>query len=153
MANDNLSDIDPQGKIALSGTNETYRSALGDGTAKPGDAVGLTSAGKVVQTDIGAGTQAENFVGFLVANRSDSTDVDTAIGDGVPCEIVVPKSGHTYAVHIVDPAETRYEGRLMGFSATAGAMDEIATLGTTGVAGVLAADVADGDDYAKVRWQ
>lgn len=152
MTNDALSDIDPDGRVAASGMDEEYEPALGDGTAKPGDPVGLTSAGKVVQTDVGATGQAENFVGFLVANPSDTTDVDTAIGDGVPCEIVRPKSGHKYNVHIVNPAETRYKGRLYGFSATAGQMDEIATMGTAGVRCTLDHTIVSGDDYSRITW-
>jgi hypothetical protein len=149
MSNENLSDIDPSGRVALSGVDETYRDALGDGTAKPGDAVGINSSGKVVQLEIGT---SENFVGFLMPNISDSTDVDTAISDGDPCKVVVPKSGHTYAVQIEDPGGTEYEGQPYLGSDTAGAFEAAAQLTTAGVMAVLAADVANGDTYGKIRW-
>ena len=146
MANTSLSDVAT--KVAITAGNETYISALGDGTAKPGDAVGLTSAGKVVQTDVGA---SESFVGFLVANRSDSVTIDTAIADGTPCDIVVPKSGHIYAVHIEDPAGTKYEGTPYTFSDTAGAMESAAAV-IDGLA-TLAAQVDNEDTYGKIRWR
>lgn len=148
MANTSLTDVSPDGKVALSAGEETRVSALGDGTAKPGDAVGIVGAtGKVVQTDVGV---SELFIGFLEANRSDSISPNTAIVDGVPCEIVVPKSGHEYACQIKDPAGTEYEGIPYTFSATAGALEAAATA-ILGKFGVLAATVLTGDTYGKVR--
>ena len=150
MANTSLSDVSPDGRIALSSSDERYIAALGDGTAKPGDAVGKVGAtGKVVQADLGV---SELFIGFLMANRSDSIDVDTAIVDGVPCTIVVPKSGNDYACHIEDPAGTEYAGQPYGFSNTAGALEAVATLDLM-VAGSLAKDVANGDTYGIIRWK
>ena len=151
MANTLLTDVSPDGRIALSGSDEKYIAAFGDGTAKPGDAVGKVGAtGKVVQCDIGA---SEMFIGFLMANRSDSISPNTAIVDGVPCTIVKPQSAHDYACLIVDPAGDEFEGQPYGFSATAGALDDLAALGTAGCVAYLAKDVANGDLYGIVSWK
>jgi len=157
MANTLLTDVSPDGRIALSGSDEKYIAAFGDGTAKPGDAVGKVGAtGKVVQCDIGA---SEMFIGFLMANRSDSTLLNVGgtamepIADGVPCTIVKPQSAHDYACLIVDPAGDEFEGQPYGFSATAGALDDLAALGTAGCVAYLAKDVANGDLYGIVSWK
>lgn len=144
MANTTLSSI--TSKVALSAGGEHRRAALGDGTAKPGDAVGITGAdGKVVRTDIGA---SEYFVGFLDTNIE--TDMDTAIVAGVPCEIIVPTSAHSYAIQIENPSGTEYEGYPYTFSDSAGAMEQAgsAILGIARLAGT----VVTGDTYGKVTW-
>ncbi len=144
MANTTLSSVAP--KVALSPGGESYVSALGDGTAKPGDAVGVILAtGKVVQTDIGT---SELFVGFLDINVE--TDMDTAIADAVPCRIIVPQSAHVYNIQIEDPAGDEGAGYPYTFSDTAGAMEQAASA-ILGLAR-LADTVATGDLYGKVRW-
>ena len=144
MANTTLSDVAPV--VALSVGGETRIPALGDGTAKPGDAVGIVLAtGLVVQTDVGA---SELFVGFLDINVD--TDMDTAIVSGVPCELIVPKSGHTYNIHIEDPVGDEGEGFPYTFSDTAGTMEQAASA-ILGIAR-LAGTIATGDLYGKVRW-
>jgi hypothetical protein len=144
MAKTALSHVAP--KVALSAGGESRRPALGDGTAKPGDCVGIIQAtGKVVQTEIGT---SELFVGFLDINVE--TDMDTAIVDGVPCEIIVPQSGHVYNIHIEDPAATEGEGFSMTFSNTAGTMEGAASA-ILGLAR-MAEDAVTGDVYGKVRW-
>ena len=150
MANTALSHVSPDGKINLSGADESYIPALGDGTAKPGDFVGKVGAtGKVVQADAGA---SELFIGILAANRSDSVTVDTAIANGTPCHIVVPRSGRIYACHIEDPAGTEYAGQPYALSDTAGTFEAAATFSTAGVKAVLAKDVANADVYGVIRW-
>jgi len=144
MANTTLSSIG--NSVAASAGGEKRISALGDGTAKPGDAVGITLAdGKVVQTDIGV---SELFSGFLDINVE--TDMDTAIVAGVPCEIIVPQSGHEYNIHIEDPAGNEGESYPYTFSDTAGAMEQAASA-ILGIAR-LAKTVATGDTYGTVRW-
>lgn len=144
MANTTLSSIATQ--VAASAVGEKRKSALGDGTAKPGDSVGIILAtGKVIQTDIGV---SELFTGFLDINVE--TDMDTAIVDGVPCEIIVPQSGHEYNILIEDPAGDEGEGTPYTFSDTAGAM-EAAASAILGLAR-LASTIATGDTYGKVRW-
>jgi ABC-type Fe3+ transport system substrate-binding protein len=148
MVNNKLSDVAPA--VALSAGGENRKAALGDGTAKPGDAVGIVSAtGKVVQTDVGA---SELFVGFLDIRYD--TSMDSAIADGDPCEIIVPQTGKIYNVHIVDPVGgvDNDAGQPYGMSATAGAMDALASINTAGVVATLEKDIADGDDYAEIRW-
>ena len=150
MAN-TLTDVSPDGRIALSGSDEKYIAALGDGTAKPGDAVGKdVTTGKVVQCDIGV---SELFTGFLMANRSDSISPNTAIVDGVPCTIVKPKSAHDYACLAIADAGVRPAGTPMGFSATPGALDDLAALGTAGVVGALAKDDVIDDTYVVITWR
>lgn len=144
MANTTLSSVAP--KVALSVGGEKRKPALGDGTAKPGDAVGIILAtGKVVQTDIGA---SELFVGFLDINVD--TDMDTAIGDGIPCEIIEPTSRHIYNVQIEDPAGDEGAGYPYTFSDTAGALEQAASA-ILGIAR-LASTVATGDLYGKINW-
>ena len=147
MANDNLSDIST--KIALSPGGERTRSALGSAgsVAKPGDSVGIDSDGRVVRSDLGV---SENFLGFLDINVE--TDIDTAIIQDVPCEIIIPQGGHDYAVHITDETATVLAGAPYGFSAGAGLMEEYAALNTAGVRASLADDIATGDDYGKITW-
>ena len=145
MAKTKLSHVAP--KVALSAGGEKRRAALGDGTAKPGDAVGLLSTGKVVQCDVGA---SELFAGFLDINVE--TDMDTAIGDGIPCEIIVPQGGHAYNVQIEDPAGTEEAGTPYGFSDTAGAMEAFASVSTAGVKGSLDAKAVTGDLYGEIAW-
>ena len=144
MANTTLSSVAP--KVALSAGGESRVAAIGDGTAKPGDCVGITLAtGAVVQTDIGV---SELFVGFLDINVE--TDMDTAIVAGVPCSIIVPTSRHVYNIQIEDPAGDEGEGYPYTFSDTAGSMEQAASaiLGLARLAGT----VATGDLYGKVRW-
>ena len=146
MANTALSDVATS--VSLSVGGETRVPALGDGTAKPGDVVGIVGAtGKVVQASAGS---SELFVGFLDINVE--TDMDTAIVDGVPCEIIVPKSGRTYACRIENPSGTEYEGQPYYISDTAGALEAAATLNTAGVNSVLAGTTTTGDLYGKIRW-
>lgn len=143
MANTKLSDIG--NKVDLSGASPRV-SALADGTAKAGDAVGITQAdGKVVQTDVGV---SELFIGFL-APRYD-TQTNTAPTAGVPVEIIVPKSGNVYGIHIEDPAGTEGASTPYTFSDTAGTMEAAATA-ILGLAN-LAEDVVTGDLYGKIRW-
>jgi len=144
MANTKLSDIGT--KVAIASKGKKTVSALGDGTAKPGDAVGIILAtGKVVQTDIGV---SELFTGFLDINVE--TDMDTAIVDGVPCEIIIPQSGLDYNIQVEDPAGDEGEGYPYTFSDTAGAMEQAASaiLGKARLASTL----ATGDLYGTVRW-
>lgn len=144
MANTTLSSVAP--KVALSAGGESRIAAIGDGTAKPGDAVGITEAtGAVVQTDVGV---SELFVGFLDINVE--TDMDTAIVAGVKCYVIVPKSTHIYNIQIEDPAGTEGESEPYTFSDTAGAMEKAASA-ILGLAR-LADTVVTGDLYGKVRW-
>ena len=80
------------GVILSSERDELILPALGDGSAKAGNLVGVLSTGKVVAC--GSAATDDEFAGILLPNYA--YDMDTAIGDGQPCSIVVPKSGHLY---------------------------------------------------------
>jgi len=132
--------------IAGSHGDEEIIPALGDGSCVPGDCVGLLSTGKVVGTDIGA---SEDFIGILM--ESDITGLETAIVDAVPCDIVIPQSGHRYNVRILDLGDAGEVGHPLDYSATAGKMDAAAD-GIHAVANA-ARPIADDDTVAQVIWR
>jgi hypothetical protein len=152
MVNNQISDLGTR-DIAISGLGEIYQSALGNGVCKPGEAVGIIAAtGKVVGTDLGAGTTNETFIGIL--DNDYSTADNTAIPDGSPCHVIVPQSGHLYQVWTEDPGDANsIEGFPMGFSNTLGLFEDIATMGTAGVYANLYKAQANGDDVAIIRWR
>ncbi len=147
MASTKISDLGSE--IAMNAGEEVRIAALGDGTAKPGDAVGITAAGKVVQTDVGA---SELFVGFL--DKSYKTDIDTAIADGAPCAVIVPRSGRGYRVACTDPTAGVPAGNGHIFSATAGALVGAAATGinTAGVKAINSKALVDTDTVMEIRW-
>lgn len=151
MANTKISNLGSR-DIALSGLGEIKRSALGDGTAKPGDLVGIIAAtGKVVRTDLGVGTTSETFIGIVDDNPTYADD--TATTDGKPLSVIVPQSGHRYRVKMEDPGGAIIEGFPMGFSDDAGAMEDIATMSTAGVYANLDKAVVDDDVVCEVVWR
>lgn len=118
MANTKISDLGGR-EIAISGLPEIRIPAMGDGTAKPGEVVGITDAtGRVVQTDIGA---SELYRGIL--DNDYKTAEDTAIPAGYPCSIIIPQTGHLYRMACKDPTGAIPSGNPHKFSATAGAID------------------------------
>jgi hypothetical protein len=139
--------------IAISGLGEIYQSALGNGVCKPGEPVGIIAAtGKVVGTDLGAGTTSETFIGIL--DNDYSTAEDTAIGDGNPVHVIVPQSGHLYQVWFEDPGDANsIEGFPVGFSNTLGNFEDVATMGTAGVYANLYKAMANGDTVGIIRWR
>ncbi len=150
MVNTKISHLGSR-KIALSGLGEVKESALGDGIAKPGDLVGIIAAtGKVVRTDLGAGTTSETFIGIV--DDKPTIAEDTAIPDGDPLSVIKPQSTHKYRVKMEDPGGAIIEGQPMGFSDDAGAMEDIATMGTAGVYANLDIAVVDNDTVCQVTW-
>jgi hypothetical protein len=143
MAITSLAALGPS--VAIWPEGEIRVAALADGTAKPGDAVGMTNATTIVQTDVGG---PENFVGFLDLHYA--TANATAPVATTPISIIKPQSGHNYRVHIEDPAGTEYPGTPYTFSDTAGTM-EAATAAILGLA-TLAKTVGNGDTYAEITW-
>lgn len=151
MANTKISHLGDR-RIAVSGLPEIRIPALGNGTAKPGDVVGIVrSTGKVAGSDIGA---FEYFEGIL----DDNPDLaeDTAITDGAPCSVIVPQMGHKYRVHCVDLGGAVLEGTGMGFSASAGALQKVTALGVAastvyGCAKTVSLG-ANGDTVVEIRW-
>jgi hypothetical protein len=149
MANTAITDLGGR-DIAISGLPEMRIAALGDGTAKPGDIVGITDAtGKVVQTDIGA---SELFRGIL--DNDHKTAEDTAIPDGSPCSIIVPQTGHRYRIGCSDPTGAVVSGLQHKMSATAGKMTGAANtnLNTAGNMCTNAQALANGDTVMVAEW-
>lgn len=151
MANTKISHLGDR-RIAISGLPEIRLPALGNGTAKPGDVVGIVrSTGYATGTDIGA---FEYFDGIL--DDEPTIAEDTAITAGSPCSVIVPQDGHLYRVHCVDLGGAVLEGTPMGFSATAGKMQKCTAVGVAGsvVHGCAktASLGANGDTVVVVRW-
>lgn len=148
MANTKISDLGSR-RIAISGLPEIRKPALGDGTCKPGDIVGVISAtGKVVRTDIGA---SEYFEGIV--DDDPTIAEDTAIADGAPLSIIYPTSGHVYRTKMEDPGGAEERGTPIGFSNEAGALEDLAAVNTAGLVGYLETDMANGDTVGEVRWK
>jgi len=132
--------------IAGSEGDEEIIPAKGDGNALPGEMVAILSTGKVAGTDAGA---VESFAGILM--ESDITGPETAIVDGIPCDVVVPKSGHRYNVRILDLNAAAEIGDGLDFSATPGYMDAAADI--IHAVATAARPIADGDTVAQVHWR
>lgn len=145
MANTTLSSIG--GVIQSNFTDEHIVGALGDGTAKAGNAVGILSTGKVVQSG-SAGTDDE-FIGFLLPNFG--VDMDTAITASQPCSVVIPQSGHLYGVTTADLGTSK-PGYPLIHDATDGQLDKVGT-------GIEDEHIArlyrgtDDDTYQIIIWQ
>jgi hypothetical protein len=102
MANTTLSSVG--GKVIQGNwTDEHIVGALGDGSATAGMPVGVIQATGYVVACGSAGTD-DSMVGLLMENYS--VDCDTAITAAAPCSIVVPQSGHLYAVKTADMGAT-----------------------------------------------
>ena len=117
------------GSICVSSAEETYVTAIADGTAKAGHLVGL-----IIATGVVAGcntTNVDEFVGIL-CERYD-TDIDTAIGSGKTVRIVLPKSGHKYRMFTADLGATGV-GICVGFGADAGVLALVAAIENTHIA-------------------
>lgn len=148
MANTKISDLGTR-EISVQG-NDKRVSALGDGTAKPGDLVGITDAtGKVVQTDIGA---SEMFRGIL--DNDYKTAEDTAIPDGSPCSIIIPESGKKYNMKCKDPGGAVVSGLAHKLSDTAGAIEGAANTNivTAGSKALNTRALANGDTVGEFQW-
>lgn len=146
MVNTKISQLGSR-DIAISGLPEIRIPAMGDGTAKPGDLVGITDAtGRVAQTGTGG---ADYFHGIL----DDVPDMaeNTAITAGKPCSVIVPQSGHKYRVKCLDFGGAAVSGVAV-IHGTAGAVTfdgaiENATLG------YLAEPIVDDDTVCEMRWK
>lgn len=99
--------------VCVDNEKEHLVPALGNGAAVPGDLCGITAAdGKVLASQTGA-------VGFIGILKEDPvTGNETAIVAGVPCSLIVPKSGHRYRIRCNDLAGDYPVGTAMGFVAT-----------------------------------
>lgn len=127
---------------------ETY---LADGTCKAGWLVGIDGTDlKVHGADDGA---LEYFVGIALPRYD--TDCDTAFTASDPIDVVIPKSGHYYAVLMENPSATLQEGHMLTFSDTAGAVEKCATFDGGADLQTIATNkeqVITGTTFAIVRW-
>jgi hypothetical protein len=130
--------------VCVNSAEETFITALADGTAKAGWVVGLTAAGVIAGSDTDG---VDEFVG-IVMERYD-TDLDTAVTAGKTVQVVLPRSGHRYRVIVTD-LNSSIPGVPVGFGATAGALSVVATIESTHVARTW--KYTDGDTIAELIW-
>jgi len=143
MANTDLRDIGTS-VIAGSEGDEEIIPALGNGVGIPGDLVSIGSDRKIVGADLGA---SELLTGIL--KESKITGTETAPGDGVPCSVVVPKSGRLYRIRILDQTGAKEIGYGLHVSATAYKATVAADVNNAMF--TLARPIANGDTVATVR--
>ena len=124
--------------------DETIIPAIADGTAKAGWVVGLTTAGVVAGADTDA---PDALIGILLPQYT--IDVDTAITSPLPCSVVIPKSGHLYAVFVAD-MNSSLVGLPMNISGDAGVFAVVATVEGTHLC--KSYSYTDGDTVAIVVW-
>lgn len=149
MANTKISDLGSR-KIAVSGLGEIRIPALGNGTAKPGDVVGVTDAtGKVVGINIGS---SEMFRGIL--DDDPTLAENTAITDGKACSIIIPQKGHRYRVHCKDPSGAVVSGLPHKFGDVAGTVLGAANtnMNTAGNCCINSQALANGDTVMEAEW-
>lgn len=148
MANTKISDLGNE--ICLSAGEEIRIPALGNGTAKPGELVGVTDGtGKVVGTDIGT---SEMFRGIL--DKHWKTDIDAAITDGERCSIVIPQSGRLYRIWCTDPTGAVVSGLPHNISTTAGNLTGAANtnMNTAGNRAINHKALANTDRVGEFMW-
>jgi len=149
MVNTLISEITSGDTVSKSSGPEIKEPALGDGTSKAGNIVGLDASDKA--TNVNANT-VDLFMGIL--EKRYDTDIDTAIVDSKNCSIIVPISGRKYAVFIADQGGSLSKGWALTFG-TAG---NLTTVGADGLADTLPIvayldeDIVDDDIVAIVRW-
>ena len=124
--------------------DETIIPAIGDGTAKAGWVVGLTTAGVVAGVDTGA---PDALIGILLPHYL--IDVDAAITSPYPVSVVIPKSGHLYTVFVAD-ANSSLVGLPFNIGADAGKLAVVAAAEGQHICRSYA--YTDGDTVAIVVW-
>ena len=147
MAKTKLSDLGSS--VCVDDQNEKTVPALGDGNGIPGDLCGIDSNGKITGTYTGT---KDEFVGIL--KESKITGTETAPGDGIPCTLVVPKSGHNYRIRTladIDGSQGSLGvGGALDFSGTAFKADKAADI----IHAIMRLSLAyvDNDEVAEVTW-
>ncbi len=135
-------------KVCVNDENEHKVPALGDGSRIPGDLCAIDpSNGRVVGSDVGA---LEQFVGIL--KESPVTGTETAIVAGIPCSLIVPKSGHRYRINCDDVGATLKVGHGMKFGANPGKAVKEATLLLSFI-GRLHLEALNGDTVVELVWK
>lgn len=127
--------------------------AKADGAIKAGATVGIISTTGATEGDIDGVVVAgfEEPIGILLPRYD--VDCDTAVGDGLLVEIVIPKAGRLYNVAITDPAADKTAGAPFVY----GAGDGELVLGTLTVVEELAVcrafrPIEDTSRYATMIW-
>jgi hypothetical protein len=147
MAKTAISDLGT--RIAVGNEPERLISALGNGVLKAGNVVGINQTTKKIQA-LNPGTLE---LGIYIVNGDGKTAIDTALPDGLPLSLIVPKSGHTYRVFIADQGGAKYQGQAMKPNASAvGELTVNTTHATAGCVASLSKDIADDDLVAEVDW-
>jgi len=147
MAKTKISDLGSS--VCVDDQNEKLVPALGDGTfGSPGHLCAIDPAtGKIVGTDVGG---LEQFIGILMESKI--TGTETVIVAGVPCMLVVPKSGHNYRIRCDDLGATVKVGHSLVFGANPGFAVKTATL-ILGFIGRLALEGLTGDTVCEMTWK
>ena len=141
--------------ICVDDQDEKLVPALGVGGAGiPGDLCGITRTdGKIFGSDIDAGA-GEFFVGILMESKI--TGTEAIIGVGIPCKLVVPKSGHGYRIRCVSVAETAKVGSGLTFSTTEYKAERTVGASTALIKafiGQIALEVLTGDTVCEMTWK
>ena len=140
------------GKVIMgSQHDEIVETWLADGTAKAGWLVGLSGTDLVVSgTDVGG---LEYFIGIALPRYD--TDVDTSFTGDDLIDVVIPISGHYYAVLMANPSATLEGATPLSWGATAGAVHKCATIQGSADVQIIAYNkeqVITGTTFALVRW-
>lgn len=146
MAKTKISDLGDR-RIAVSGLPEIRKPAIADGTAKPGDLVGINASGVIVQTQVGT---SELFNGILDDNPTIAEDIASAAGAAV--SVIVPQSGHLYRCKMEDAGGSVAAGMPHAVGSTAGALEDIANLNTATPLAILEEAIVDDDTVGLFRW-
>lgn len=140
--------MDLGSSVCVDDQDEKYIPALGDGAGIPGDLCSvITGTGKIQLSTIGA---LEFFSGILMESKI--TGTETAIPDGTPCRLVVPKSGHGYRINIVAAGDTDEIGTGVTFSTTAGKAETTDTTLILSQIGRISLEVLTGDTVCELNW-
>lgn len=136
--------------VCVDDQNEKYMTAVGDGTAIPGDLCYIDPAdGKAKRTDIAA---QEFFSGILMESKI--TGTETAPTADTPVRLVVPKSGHGYRIRCtIIAGAVNVVGGGVTFSNDAGKADVSDITLILSFIGQLALEAAVGDTVIELNWK
>lgn len=147
MAKTKISDLGQT--IEVDNQPEKTITALGNGTLKAGNIVGINNSTKKIQA-LNPGTLE---LGCYIVKGDGKTAIDTALPDALPVTLIVPKSGHNYRVFISDQNAAKYKGQFLKPNASVVGELTVNTNATTaGNVAILNLDVADDDRVAEVTW-
>lgn len=144
------------GMVCVSGKgDEKIITAKSDGASIPGMIVAVVgtatfsaTSGDIVGTDKGA----VNWLTGILLPKYD-VDCDTKIDDGLLVEIVIPKAGKLYNVHIEDPSGNFAAGTPFAIHTTPGEMVvQDGALEDMYYSAILTKNILDGSLFAEVRW-